>query len=110
MPGSSTSGPEHAAPGPRELPLMDAQRMTLPSKLEAWTLTSQPAPARFVAVADNRLYIANIQPVGTALQEVLSGVARGDFRRPTVSLALAEAGCDLVAVGVAKGILLWRVP
>lgn len=76
-------------------------RIELGARLEAW------APVwgdRIALVADNRLLLANSSGVTRC---VLSGVA-SSYGRPAVKVAPATG--DLLAVGLARTVLVWRVP
>lgn len=98
---------------PREL-----TRVELPARLEGHCVCSARRPARLLAAADNRLYVADLpQPSAdegagssTAVVRVLSGLVRAPHKGPLSKLVWLDGASDVLLVGLPTAVLLWRVP
>mmetsp|Transcript_30129 Transcript_30129/g.76122 ORF Transcript_30129/g.76122 Transcript_30129/m.76122 type:complete len:835 (+) Transcript_30129:139-2643(+) len=86
------------------------QHFVFSARIEAWCVASIRDPPRLVAVTDNRLVLADMSDDGAITQEALVGVARAPWKRPVERLVLLDEASDVLLAGVARGVLLWRVP
>lgn len=86
------------------------QHFVFSARLEAWCVAALRDPPRLVAVTDNRLVLADLGEDGCSTREALVGVARAPWKRPVERVELLDTACDVLLAGVARGVLLWRVP
>mmetsp|Transcript_143584 Transcript_143584/g.459270 ORF Transcript_143584/g.459270 Transcript_143584/m.459270 type:complete len:539 (+) Transcript_143584:3-1619(+) len=90
--------------------LQKRQHFAFSARLEAWCVVSVRDPPRLIAVTDNRLVMADLADDGALTREALSGVARAPWKRPVERIVLLDETSDVLVVGVAAGVLIWRVP
>jgi len=108
--GSQSNGPVVTQAAVHRGEQVKRQHFVFSSRVEAWCVASIRDPPRLVAVTDNRLVLADLTEDGAITQEALVGVARAPWKRPVERLALLDEASDVLLAGVAKGVLLWRVP
>uniref|UniRef100_A0A7S4RRL2 Uncharacterized protein n=1 Tax=Alexandrium monilatum TaxID=311494 RepID=A0A7S4RRL2_9DINO len=112
---SGDAEPEEASAKPQAGPtkrLTQARmKVELPMKLEAWTVAAHREPPRLVALIDNRLHLSDLCEDRPLLKDVLSGVVRAPHKRPATRLAVLDGSAgDVLLAGIAKAVLIWRVP
>mmetsp|Transcript_50152 Transcript_50152/g.107950 ORF Transcript_50152/g.107950 Transcript_50152/m.107950 type:complete len:862 (-) Transcript_50152:30-2615(-) len=86
------------------------QTFTFSARLEAWCVNAFRDPPRLIAVADNRVVIADFFEEGVRTLEVLPGAIRPPMKRPVDRVALLHKDSDILLVGVAGGVMIWRIP
>lgn len=86
------------------------QHFVFSARLEAWCVASVRDPPRLVAVTDNRLVLADLTDDSAMTRQAFAGVAKAPWKRPVERVALLDETSDVLLAGVAKGVLVWRVP
>lgn len=115
---ASTESPMEA---PKDMPkgaegatkrLTQARRkVEFPARLEVWCVAYARDPPRLLAVVDNRLYMSDLAEDRPVVKDILAGVVRPPLKRPARQISLLDAAAgDVLLVGIAKGVQIWRVP
>jgi len=86
-------------------------KVEFPARLEAWCVAHAREPPRLLAVVDNRIYISDLAEDRPVVKDVLAGLVRPPLKRPALQISLLDSAAgDVLLVGVAKGVQIWRVP
>lgn len=100
-----------AVGGPSTRLTQARRHVDMPTRVETWIVAADRTPPRLIVVADNRMLVADLDEDKPFAHDVLSGVIRPPYKRPTTRLALLDGGAgDIIVAGVSKGCLVWRVP